>query len=311
MPKILFFGDIMGKPGRKALAQVLPQLREQYHPDIVIANVENLAHGKGVTLKTLEQLTALGVDVFTSGNHVFDKAPQAAECFEKYPNLIRPANYLSLAPADSPKIDGRQVWDYKESSGFVPGVGYYRFAKNNPASPSASQGGQQYLIVNLGGQVFFEKQFSGVIGNPFFALDEILQNQSQKDDIIIVDFHAEATSEKIALGWYADGRVTALFGTHTHVPTADWQLLPQTDIVKIDGRQNLQYVTAYVTDVGMTGAKDSVIGVKVENALNAFLGKDKFRMDVAEDGPVMVNALLVETDGVKAKNIERIYKEVS
>lgn len=264
MSKILFFGDIMGKPGRKAIAQVLPQLKAEHNPDIVIANVENLAHGKGVTLSTMQDLVNAGVDVFTSGNHVFDKAPQAKECFEKYPNLIRPVNYDNT----------------------YPGHGFYRFSKN----------GQQYLVVNLGGKVFFENQFRGSIANPFFEMDKLLLNESQKGDIIIVDFHAEATSEKIAMGWYLDGQVTSLFGTHTHVPTADYQILPKG--------------TSYVTDAGMTGPKNSVIGVEVENSLNMFLEKSKFIMDVAEKGPAMLNALLVETDGGKAIKIEKIYKEV-
>lgn len=264
MAKILIFGDIMGRPGRQALGKALPALREEYEPDVVMVNVENLAHGKGVTPSTMQELTDLGIDVFTSGNHVFDKAPQAHECFEKYPNLIRPANY--------------------EDS--YPGSGYYRFSKN----------GQQYLVINLGGKVFFENQFRGVIANPFFTIDKVLLEQSQKDDIIIVDFHAEATSEKIALGWYLDGRVTSLFGTHTHVPTADYQILPKG--------------TSYVTDAGMTGPKNSVIGVEVENSLNMFLEKGKFIMDVAEGGPAMLNALLVETDGSKAVKIEKIYREI-
>jgi metallophosphoesterase (TIGR00282 family) len=244
MAKILFFGDIMGKPGRHALAQVLPSLREEYSPDLVIANVENLAHGKGVTLPTLKELEDLGVDVFTSGNHVFDKAPQAKEAFEKYPQLIRPFNY-------DPSY---------------PGSGYYSVAKN----------GQQFLVVNLGGRVFFENQFRGSIANPFFEADKLLEQESQKGDIIILDFHAEATSEKIALGRYLEGRITAFFGTHTHVPTADYQILPKG--------------TSYVTDAGMTGPKDSVIGVETQNSLNMFLEKSKFIMDVAEKGPAMVNA---------------------
>lgn len=265
MAKVLFFGDIMGKPGRKALAQVLPSLREQLQPDLVIANVENLAHGKGVTAGTLAELDNLGVDVFTSGNHVFDKGDLSKECFDKYPNLIRPANY-----DDS-----------------YPGRGVFRISRND----------QHYLIVNLGGRVFFEKQFRGEISNPFLALDEILQNETQKDDIIVVDFHAEATSEKVAMGWYSDGRVAAMLGTHTHVATTDAKILPKG--------------TAYVTDVGMTGAINSVIGVKIENSLNMFLGKDRFRLEPAEDGSAMVNTLLLELDNNRATKVERIYQEVN
>src|SRR6202158_3543838 len=254
MPKILFFGDIMGKPGRQGLAQVLPSLRKEHQPDLVIANVENLAHGKGVTINTLNELTDLGVDVSTSANHVFDKGDISKECFEKFPNLIRPYNYDSS-------------W---------PGPGFYRISKNT----------QRYLIINLGGQVFFENQFRGEIANPFFALDEVLKNESQKDDIIIVDFHAEATSEKVAMGWHADGRVAAVLGTHTHVPTADARVLPGD--------------TGYITDVGMTGSINSVIGVRIENSLNVFLEKvEKFKMEPAEGGAIMVNAVLVEIENGK------------
>lgn len=265
MAKILFFGDIVGKPGRRALAQVLPSLREQHQPDLIIANVENLAHGKGVTEGTVKELVDSGVDVFTSGNHVFDKGDLSKQCFETFPQLIRPYNYDNS-------------W---------PGRGFYRFAKN----------GQHFLIVNLGGRVFFEKQFRGEISNPFLALDQILQNETQKGDIILVDFHAEATSEKVAMGWYADGRVAALFGTHTHVPTADAKILPQG--------------TAYVTDAGMTGPMNSVIGVKIENSLNMFLEKTKFKMEPEEQGAAMVNALIVEVEGGKSVKIDRIYQELS
>ena len=264
MSKVLFFGDIVGKPGRRALAQVLPMLKQEFNPDVVVANVENLAHGKGVTMGTLQELTDLGIDVFTSGNHVFDKRPQAEECFKEYPNLIRPANY--------------------EDS--LPGSGYYRFKKNN----------QWYTIINLGGQVFFEKQFGGTIKNPFFVIDEILEEVPSVGDVVLVDLHAEATSEKRAMGFYLDGRVSAMLGTHTHTATADAQVLPKG--------------SAYMTDVGMTGAKHSVIGVKIENALNMFLEKDRFRMEVEEEGPVVVNAILLDVSGGGGVTIERIFREV-
>jgi 2',3'-cyclic-nucleotide 2'-phosphodiesterase len=277
MAKILFFGDIVGKPGRRSLAQVLPMLRKVHNPDVVIANVENLAHGKGVTTTTLKELTEMGVDVFTSGNHVFDKKDQADECFKNYPNLIRPANY--------------------EDS--YPGQGYYRFQKNN----------QWYTVINLGGQVFFEKQFGGVIKNPFFTVDEILSEVPAKDDIILVDLHAEATSEKRAMGLYLNGRVTALVGTHTHVPTADAQILPKAQ-PRSESPDSTTGGTAYVTDLGMTGPIHSVIGVKIDNALHAFLEKGKFRMEPEEEGPAMVNAVLITVAGGTATAIERIYREV-
>ena len=227
MSKILFIGDVFGKGGRKILREVLPQWKEKYQPDAVIVNVENMAHGKGVTLGTLAEIDELGIDCFTGGNHIFNK--DAESSFDKYDKLIRPANFGDK----------------------YPGHGYYRFSKN----------GQQYLVINLNANVFMDKQFEGPISNPFLALDDLLTNQTQKGDIIIVDFHSEATSEKIAFGYYADGRVSGVFGTHTHVPTADARVLPGG--------------TAYISDVGMTGPRDGVIGVKKENVLRKFLHPKK------------------------------------
>ena len=266
MPKILFIGDVIGKPGRKALREVLPMWKMEYQPDAVIVNVENLAHGKGVTPATLGQIEDLNIDCYTSGNHVFDKKEQSETAFEKYSNLIRPANYPNG----------------------LPGYGYYRFSK----------GEQQYLIINLNAQVFFEKQFDGQISSPFTAIDELLTQQAQKGDIILIDFHSEASSEKQAFGHYCDGRVTAVLGTHTHVPTADARVLPKG--------------TAYVGDVGMTGPINSVIGVKIENSLNIFLGRGKFVMEPEEEGPVMVNGVLIETNSQgKVISIQKLYKEVN
>lgn len=254
----------MGRPGRRATAQVLPMWKDELGVDVVIGNVENLAHGKGITLNTMAEMESLGFDAYTSGNHVFDTGPHSAACFDKYDKIIRPHNY---------------VGDY-------PGTGYYRFAKN----------GQQYLVINLSGKVFMEAGGKWEINNPFFTFDELLQSQSQKDDIIIVDLHAEATSEKAAFGWHVDGRATVVYGTHTHVPTSDERLLPKG--------------TAYLTDVGMTGAKDSVIGVVPQAALDMFLEQGKFKVEIPESGLVTVNALLVETDGSKPTRMERLQKEV-
>lgn len=264
MAKILIIGDVMGRPGRHALAQVIPVWKKEHTPDVMIANLENLAHGKGVTLSTMSEMEALGFDAYTSGNHVFDTGPQAAECFEQYPKLIRPHNYI----------------------GSYPRGGYYRFAKN----------GQQYLLLNLGGRVFFEKQFRGEMSNPFFIFDELVSQQSQNGDIIIVDLHAEATSEKNAFAWHTDGRATLVYGTHTHIPTADTKILPKG--------------TAFQTDVGMTGAKDSVIGVSPESSLNLFLEKGRMAMDIPEEGNVLVNGLLLTTEGTRPTKIERLQTEI-
>src|SRR5262249_50971522 len=156
-------GDIVGKPGRKILKEVLPEWKEKYKPDVVIANVENLAHGKGVTPSTLAEIDALGIDCFTSGNHIYDKKEMVDEVFGKYPKLIRPANLPSS----------------------FAGYGYFRFEK----------AGQHYLVINLHGQIFCEKFFDGQLTNPFLAIDELLKQEAQKNDIIVVDFHGEATSE--------------------------------------------------------------------------------------------------------------------
>lgn len=290
MAKILFIGDVVGKPGRSALRQVLPQWKEKYKPDVTIVNVENLAHGKGVTLGTMAALNDLQIDAYTSGNHVFDKGELSAAVFEKYPNLIRPDNYLTL------------------NEGTVPGYGYYRFSKpvvspfmgsTRTADESANYKNQQYLILNLNATVFMENQFDGEIANPFLAADKLLLDQGQKGDIIIVDFHSEATSEKIAFGYYCDGRVTAVLGTHTHVPTADARILPLS--------------TAYISDVGMTGARDSVIGVKFENVIKKFLDPtQKFKNEPEEEGVLMVNGVLIETsDNGKAMKIEKLYQEIN
>ena len=288
MAKILFIGDVVGKGGRKVLRQVLPKWQQQHRPDVTIVNVENLAHGKGVTIKTIEELKDLKIEAYTSGNHIFKKGELSADCFEKYPHLIRPANF-----ADN-----------------LPGHGYYRFAKKTQPSsvlrtPSPNRGKeivngamQQYLIINLNGQVFMEEQFDGAIANPFLAVDRLLTEQAQKGDIIIVDFHAEATSEKIAFGWHVDGRVTGVFGTHTHVPTADARVLPNG--------------TAYITDVGMTGAKDGIIGVIRNNVLAKFLDPNvKFKNEPEEEGVLQISGVLVETlEDEKAQSIKKLYQEV-
>jgi 2',3'-cyclic-nucleotide 2'-phosphodiesterase len=289
MAKILFIGDIFGKGGREVLRQVLPQWKEKYQPDVVIVNVENMAHGKGVTMNTMDAIKDLGIDCYTSGNHIFDKGTLSDECFENYDNLIRPANIGS---------------SYK-------GHGYYRFAKEIAPSSALrapfpkgekeimNRAMQQYLVINLHGTVFLEKEFDGTLTNPFLAIDKLLAEQGQKGDIIIIDLHAEASSEKVAFGYYVDGRVTGVFGTHTHVPTADARILPLG--------------TAYITDVGMTGPRDGVIGVKKENVLAKFLDPNvKFKNDPEEEGVMQINGVLIEVESekLKVKRIEKLYQEI-
>jgi len=223
--KILFFGDITGKSGRGAVAALLPKLREAEKPDLVIANIENAAHGKGVTKKIFLSLLEVGIDFFTSGNHIYSK-PEAAEVLKEYPDkIIRPANF-----ADS-----------------LPGLGSARIEAN----------GIPVLMLNLNGTVFMETQFDeSPLSNPFLKLDEILENEGETAKIKILDFHAEATSEKRAMGFFCDGRISAVLGTHTHVQSNDAQILPKG--------------TGYLTDLGMVGARDSVIGVKKESVLRRF-----------------------------------------
>lgn len=263
---ILFFGDIVGKTGRQAAAKVLPELRRQHQPDLVIANVENLAHGKGVTLSTLNFMVEQKVDFFTSGNHVFDK-PEAVQVFQQYADrMIRPANISGKLP------DGRDL----------PGAGWKTIEVK----------GEKIIIINLLGEVFMEKQFDyGKIANPFLALDQILDTRGTEARVRIVDFHAEATSEKRGLGLWADGRVSAFLGTHTHVQTADAQILPGG--------------TGYLTDCGMTGAASSIIGVSKESALKRFLAQGeippKASLEVAETGAYEVGFAVLQIDEQSGK----------
>ncbi|MEZ4180357.1 MAG: TIGR00282 family metallophosphoesterase [Candidatus Doudnabacteria bacterium] len=265
MTKILIIGDIMGKPGRRGLAQVLPIWKEQYQPDVVIGNVENLAHGRGITNNTIKEMNALGFDAYTSGNHIFDNNAGLAECLENYDHIVRPANY----------------------QGDWAGHGYYRFAKNN----------QQVLLINLSGTIFMPDSISQTAISPFVAFDQIYGEQAQKDDIVIVDLHAETTSEKNAFAWYVDGKASVVYGTHTHVPTADAKVLPQG--------------TAFLTDVGMSGAKDSVIGVEPQAALEAFVGQNKMRLQIPESGTAVVNGFYVEIAEGSSVTVKQLQAEAS
>jgi len=262
--KILFFGDVVGKPGRKALAAMLPQLKQDLPPDCVLANAENLAHGLGITEKTLNECREAGVDFFTSGNHVWEKADVNNLFADPATPLIRPENYPSEKPGAGHKL--------------------------------VSIGKESLLVVNLNGQVFIEEKFT----SPFTAIDSVLKlYHDNPPGGIIVDFHAEATSEKVALGWYVDGRVSAVLGTHTHIPTADEKILP--------------HGTAYISDVGMVGLKESVIGVDKEIVINNFLGTKTSAHDIPEHGPCILNAVFIEIDPVsrQAKSLNRIYREVT
>jgi metallophosphoesterase (TIGR00282 family) len=251
--KILAIGDIIGKPGRKAVEEILPGLYSEYDIDLVIGNGENAAGGLGLTPRTAEELFDSGIDVITTGNHIW-AYKEIIPYLDSGPALLRPLNY--------PPVN--------------PGRGY--LLKDNA------------LIVNLVGRVF--------IGNfdcPFRAMDQLLTEYENKSIPIIVDFHAEATSEKVAMGKYLDGRVSAVLGTHTHVGTIDAQILPGG--------------TAYVTDIGMVGPIDSVIGDDTDSVLDRFLTQKTSRLSVGQ-GKVSFDAILVEVDKKtgKAVDIRRIQK---
>jgi 2',3'-cyclic-nucleotide 2'-phosphodiesterase len=244
MFKILFFGDIVGSIGRRGVVSMLPSLKEELKPDLIIANAENIAHGRGITVKTLQELDAAGVDAYTSGNHVWEN-PAGLGCFSDpawKDRLIRPANV-------DPERAGR---------------GTMVVEKN----------GVRILLINLAGQLFMKD----TVSSPFLSLDRILA-ENPDVNLRIVDIHAEATSEKEALGHYADSRVTAILGTHTHVPTADGKILTGG--------------TGYVTDVGRNGALDSVVGFEKMAAIQRFLDPANRAYDPPEDGPIEINAVLL------------------
>lgn len=256
--KVLFIGDIVAKPGRELVKKLLPNLRKSKKIDFVIANVENLAHGRGVTPETLDEMLQSGVDFFTSGNHVFHQKDFARILSDESFRILRPANY----PSD------------------IPGKG---FAKIDLS-------GFTLLLVNLSGATFIK----GPVSDPFRKADEILsQYQAEKNLITIIDFHAEITSEKKALGFYLDGRVAAVLGTHTHVGTVDVGLLPKG--------------TAYVSDVGMTGSFDSVLGVAKEIIVENQMYPYPQRFEWEKEGRKIFNSVVLDFDkNGKAKKIKRL-----
>lgn len=254
--KVLCIGDIMGEPGRRAVARVVPRLVAQRQIDAVIANGENLAGGFGVTRELAEELFETGVSVITTGNHAWDKK-ESVEYFSREPRLLRPANY----PAG------------------VPG---------NGSAVVETAAGERLAILQLMGRVYMP-----TLDCPFQVAKRELSRLKRETSAIIVDMHAEATSEKMAMGHFLDGEVVAVVGTHTHVQTADEQILPKG--------------TAYITDIGMTGPIHSVIGVKKELAIEKFLTGMPRRFEVAS-GPSVFCAVLLELDPRlgKAINFERI-----
>lgn len=253
--RVLFLGDIIGRPGRRILTRHLKELRKELQPDVIIANAENAAGGVGLTPEVAQELLSM-VNVLTSGNHIWDKKEGLA-FLENEPKVLRPANY---PPGN-------------------PGRGDYLFLIEDDL-PVA--------ILNLQGRVFMEP-----IDCPFRVADAIVERLRKLTPIIVVDFHAEATSEKQALGWYLDGRVSAIVGTHTHVPTADERILPKG--------------TAYITDVGMVGARDSVIGIRSDQALARFITGRPQRFEPAKQGGILSAFLVeIETQSGLAISIKRL-----
>jgi metallophosphoesterase (TIGR00282 family) len=255
--KLLFLGDIVGRPGRDLVRRGLPSLIDRFAPDLVIANVENAAAGFGITREIGDSLLAGGIDVMTSGNHIWDRK-EALDYIGAEPRLLRPLNFP----------DG------------VPGNGSFvaRTAEGRPVA-----------VVNAMGRVFFPTN----IDDPFRRVWSEVEALRARTRVILVDFHAEATSEKVAMGWHLDGKVTAVIGTHTHVQTADEQILPGG--------------TAYLTDAGMTGPHDSIIGVEKQAVLDKFLRGMPVRLETATGNPRLNGALIAADEATgKAIGIKRL-----
>ncbi len=253
--KVLFIGDIIGEPGRKMVRASMRKLMETHGPDLVVANGENAAGGFGITAEIAEELFSIGIHVLTSGNHVWDKK-EIEPYLAKQDRLIRPANYP----------EGN------------PGFG----------SVVVSTAAGKVSVLNLEGRVFMSN-----LEDPFRVAVQEIEKLKKETPVVIIDFHAEATSEKMALAWHLDGKASAVIGTHTHVQTADERILTSG--------------TAFITDAGMTGPVDSVIGVKKEQAIARFLSQTPHRFEIPK-GPVHLNAVIVDIDTKtgKANSIERV-----
>lgn len=258
--RTLIIGDVVGKPGRRALARLLPEIVQTHQIDLVIANGENAAGGLGITPITAKDLFSNGVDVITTGNHIF-KHKEVLDYLDGDDPILRPANYPDTNP----------------------GRGILSITKKQT----------KITVINLQGRTFFDHK----IANPFTTADSLLEDSAVQTELVFVDFHAEATSEKVAMGRYLDGRVTAVVGTHTHIQTADQCVLPKG--------------TAYLTDIGMTGPIDSVIGVEIAGAVGRFVTEKKMRFSVAK-GPARLDACIIESDinTKKAKAIQILSKKL-
>lgn len=254
--KILFIGDVVGSPGRDMVQEYLPRLKEKYRPNMTIINGENAASGKGITEKIYKQFLEWGAQVITMGNHTWDKK-EIFEFIDEAKYMIRPAN----------------------------------FPENNPGKGIVyiNINGTEVAVINLQGRTFLS-----AIDDPFQKADLLIEEAKKRTNLIFVDFHGEATSEKQAMGWYLDGRVSAVVGTHTHTQTADERILPSG--------------TAYISDVGMTGPYDGILGVDREAVLKRFLTSLPVRFEITKTGRTQLNGIVVTIDNNsgKATKIERI-----
>ena len=256
--RILHIGDIVGRPGREGLRQILPQLVEELEPSLVVANCENVAGGLGVSKKQATELLASGIDVLTTGNHAF-RRPDIFETLDNEPRIIRPANYLPSNPGRGATV--------------------------------VEKHGTRFGVLNLAGTVMMKAARS-----PFLVVNDEIEKLAQLADLVLVDFHAEATSEKVAMGWHLDGKVCAVLGTHTHIQTADARVLPKG--------------TAYMTDIGMTGSRDSVIGIKKELSLERFLTQMPVRFETAEDDVWVMGAVVDTNEQGLAESIQPFMRPV-
>ena len=253
--RILFIGDIVGKVGRNAIAEYLPKIKQSYRPTVSIVNAENAAHGKGLTDKLYKQLLRDGVDFMTMGNHTYGQR-EIYDFIDDANRMVRPANFPSEAP----------------------GVGM-RFIQINDI---------KLAIINLQGRSFMQD-----IDDPFKKADQLIEEAKKETNFIFVDFHAETTSEKNAMGWYLDGRVSAVVGTHTHIQTSDERVLPNG--------------TGYITDVGMTGYYDGILGINRDEVIERFITSLPQRHVVPDDGRSVLSGVIIDLDkDGKTKQIERI-----
>jgi len=251
--RILFVGDVVGGLGRRTLLDCLPPLRERYAPTFIVVNAENIAGGLGITPKIADELLAAGVDAITLGNHTF-RRKEIYPYLDSEPRILRPANFLRSQPGHGTCI--------------------------------VEHDGVRLGVVNLSGNLYLRA------GRSAFTEIEVALGELGAVDHVLVDMHAEATSEKVAMGWHLDGRVTAVVGTHTHVPTADSRVLPQG--------------TAYITDVGMTGPRGGVIGVKREQAIESLLTQMPVRFETSEEDPWLMGVSISCSQRLRADSIEQV-----